>query len=188
MIYDDELENIERDYNLMLEYMKRGFNDPQRKDIYSKLLARLYNFVSNLRIAYMAQNISFYTEATRKSVNQSFSEERIKTALETFVTDVAMLSLEPEPARTEKSKEIYRRHNDFIQALFGYIIVSRQWTDNERDFFEGILLSPATDIIDAQLITSAIMLATMNNMDINKFHVLINVYKKQPTASCVSGH
>ena len=26
-------------------------------------------------------------------------------------------------------------------------------------------------IIDAQLITSAIMLATMNNMDINKFHV-----------------
>lgn len=178
MMYDDELENIERDYNLMLEYMKRGFNDPQRKDIYSKLLARLYNFVSNLRIAYMAQNISFYTEATRKSVNQSFSEERIKTALETFVTDVAMLSLEPEPARTEKSKEIYRRHNDFIQALFGYIIVSRQWTDNERDFFEGILLSPATDIIDAQLITSAIMLATMNNMDINKFHVLINVYKK----------
>lgn len=177
MMYDDELENIERDYNLMLEYMKRGFVDPQRKDIYCKLIDRLYNFVSNLRISYMAQKMPFYTEATRKSINQSFSNERIKTALESFVTDVALLSLEPEPARTEKSKDIYRRHNEFIQSLFNYIVVSKQWTDNERDFFEGILLSPTTDIIDAQLITSAIMLAAMNNMDINKFQVLINVYK-----------
>lgn len=178
MMYDDELENIERDYDLMLEYMKRGFNDPQRKDIYNSLLIRLYKFVSNLRISYMAQNISFYTEATRKSVNQSFSNDRIKSALESFVTDVAMLSLEPEPARTEKSKQIYHSHNDFIQSLFSHIIVSGQWTDNERDFFEGILLSPATDIIDAQLIISAMTLATMNNMDINKFNVLINVYTK----------
>lgn len=178
MMYDDELENIERDYTLMLDYMKRGFNDPQRKDIYNNLLTRLYKFVSNLRISYMSQNIQFFSEATRKSINQSFSNDRIKSALESFVTDVAMLSLEPEPARTEKSKEIYRTHNDFIQALFGYIVVSRQWTDNERDFFEGILLSPATDIIDAQLITSAITIATMNNMDINKFHVLINIYTK----------
>lgn len=178
MMYDDGLENIERDYNLMLEYMKRGFNDPQRKTIYNSLLARLYKFVSNLRISYMSQNISFYTEATRKSINQSFSNDRIKSTLESFVTDTAMLSLEPEPARTEKSKEIYSRHNEFMQSLFAYIIVSRQWTDHERDFFESILLSPATDIIDAQLIISAITLAAMNNMDINKFYVLINVYMK----------
>lgn len=137
MMYDDELENIERDYTLMLDYMKRGFNDPQRKDIYNNLLTRLYKFVSNLRISYMSQNIQFFSEATRKSINQSFSNDRIKSALESFVTDVAMLSLEPEPARTEKSKEIYRTHNDFIQALFGYIVVSRQWTDNERDFLKA---------------------------------------------------
>lgn len=104
MMYDDELENIERDYNLMLEYMKRGFNDPQRKDIYNSLLTRLYRFVSNLRISYMSQNIPFYTEATRKSINQSFSNERIKSTLESFVTDTAMLSLEPESVRAEKAR------------------------------------------------------------------------------------
>lgn len=80
MMYDDELENIERDYNLMLEYMKRGFNDPQRKDIYSKLLARLYNFVSNLRIAYMAQNISF-TPKPHESLSISRSPKSVSRLL-----------------------------------------------------------------------------------------------------------
>lgn len=80
MMYDDELENIERDYNLMLEYMKRGFNDPQRKDIYSKLLARLYNFVSNLRIAYMAQNISF-TPKPHESLSISRSPKSVSRQL-----------------------------------------------------------------------------------------------------------
>lgn len=178
MMYDDELDGIERDYKLMLDYMKRGFNDPQRESIYINLTGRLYHFVSNLYLSYKVQAVPFYSEASRKSINQSFSNERIKNVLENFVTDIAMLSLEPEGVREQKSKEIYRQHNEFIQALFCYITVSRQWNDNDSVFFENMLLSPTIDSIDTQVIISALTLATMNSMDINKFNVLINVYQR----------
>ena len=47
LIYDQELENIENEYRLMLDYMKRGFNDPQRAEIYKRLIVKLYRFASD---------------------------------------------------------------------------------------------------------------------------------------------
>ena len=178
LIYDEELESIENDYRLMLDYMKRGFNDPQRGAIYQNLIVRLYRFTADLNMAYRKQNVQFFAEASGKASRKSFNNDNIKAELEGFVTDVAMLSLDPEPERTRKSNDIYRRHNDFTQSLFCHIVTSRQWGEHDAAFFEELLLSPAVDTIDAQLIISALTLATMNNMDANKFSVMMNVYLK----------
>ena len=178
LIYDEELESIENDYRLMLDYMKRGFNDPQRGAIYQNLTVRLYRFTADLNMAYRKQNVQFFAEASGKASRKSFNNDNIKAELEGFVTDVAMLSLDPEPERTRKSNDIYRRHNDFTQSLFCHIVTSKQWGEHDAAFLEELLLSPAVDTIDAQLIISALTLATMNNMDANKFSVMMNVYLK----------
>ena len=175
LIYDQELENIENAYRLMLDYMKKGFNDPQRTDIYKSLIIKLYRITSDMYMAYRTQNIQFYTDTARKAMRKHFTHENIKSGLENFVTDVAMLSLD---FGVEKSKNIYASHNDFMQALFCHIVVSRQWSQTDADFYEQLILSPTIDTIDAQLLVSALTLATMNNMDANKFGVMMNVYKK----------
>lgn len=176
LIYDEELENIENDYRLMLDYMERGFNDPQRGEIYTNLIAKLYRFVSDTRISYRTQHVSFFADTARKASNKQFTNDIIKAELENFVTDVAMLSLDTEPEKSGKSKNIYRRHNEFMQSLFCYIVISRQWNETDSIFFQDLLLSPLIDNNDAQLIVSALTLATMNNMDARKFETLVNVY------------
>ena len=173
LIYDQELENIENAYRLMLDYMKKGFNDPQRTDIYKSLIIKLYRITSDMYMAYRTQNIQFYTDTARKAMRKHFTHENIKSGLENFVTDVAMLSLD---IGAEKSKNIYASHNDFMQALFCHIVVSRQWSQTDADFYEQLILSPTIDTIDAQLLVSALTLATMNNMDARKFETLVNVY------------
>lgn len=178
MMYNEELESIERDYRLMLDYFKQGFEDPHRTEVYEKLLCRLYKFTCNLLLSYRIKNDPFYSEAARKSAGRSLSNDRIKAELENFVTDVALLSLEPEKARETKSREIYRNHNEFIQTLFCHIVASRQWTDADAAFFEDLLLSPTTDSIDSQVIISAMTIAVMNIMDIRKFGTLVNIYDK----------
>lgn len=178
MMYDEGLEDIERDYKFMLDYFKQGIDDPQREELYGKLIQRLYKFESNLLLSYRIKNVPFYSEASRKSINRSFSNDRIKAELESFVTDTALLTLEPEEQRGAKSKEIHIRHNEFMQALFCYIITSRQWNDTEAALFEDMLLSPTTDSMDAQMIVSALTIATMNIMDVLKFNTLVNVYLK----------
>ncbi len=178
MMYKDALENIENDYALMLSYMKKGMKDPKRDQVYESLINRLYNFVSDLYLTYKIKNTSFFTEAEKKSSKQSFSNDNIKQMLEGFVTDLALLSLDIGEQTKEKAKNIYSEHSNFIQALFNHIIVSRQWTESDRKFFEKLILSPTVDIIDSCQIISAITLAVMNNMDINKFTVLMDVYLK----------
>ncbi len=178
MISNEALEDIEHDYALMLGYMRRGYTDPQRESVYDNLVNRLYNFVSNLYMAYKIRNVSFFMEAARKSGNYTFTHERVRSELENFVADQAMLSLEPIEERAKKSRKLYEEHNRFMQILFCSIIVSSQWNEGDADFYENLLLSPLVDTIDIQLIISALTLAVMNNMDINKFTVLINVYRK----------
>lgn len=178
LMYDEELENIENNYKLMLGYMKQGFNDPQRENIYNGLLVRLYRFTSDFMMSYKIQNVPFFIETSRKSSNKDLSNENIKQELENFVADVALLSLEPEPGKTNKSQSLYRNHTDFMKALFCNIVTSKQWNEHDADFFCSLLLSPTIDSIDAQLIVSALTLATMNNFDANKFEVLLNTYIK----------
>lgn len=176
LMYGDGLDDVERDYRLMLDYMSRGFSDPQRENIYKELMMRLYRFTSNLQVQEWTRSVRFFSEARRKSVNESFSPERVRLMLEGFVTDTAMLSLEPEDTRQAKSREIYSRHNSFMQALFCYIAVSPQWTESETEFYEQLLSSPTIDYNDAQMIVSATMLSAMNTMDTGKFRVLVRTY------------
>lgn len=175
---DDDLGNIERDYRLMLDFMKRGYDDPERENVYNNLYDRLYRFALNLNRAYLIKENAFFAEVYRKLANKSFSCERIRMALEGFVADIAMLSLEAEEVREVKAKEIYRQHSSFMQSLFCYIVVSQQWTDDEARFFMDLLLSPTVDTNDAQMIVSATMLAAMHNSDLNKLRTLLNTYQK----------
>jgi len=178
LMYDEGLDDIERDFGLMLDYMGRGIVDEHRERVYNGLLQRLGTFVGNLFLSFMVKNNSFFADLSRRSVNGSFTADRVKLMLEGFVTDMAMLSLEPEETQGEKSEKLYADHTRFMQQLFCHIIVSRRWTDAEMAFYTEELLSPLVDTADAQLIASAITIALVNIMDPCKFTTLMEVYLK----------
>lgn len=178
LMFDDELDCIERDYRLMLDYYGQGLEDPQLNDLYEKITSRLYRYTLNLLLSYRVKNVPLFTDISRRSINGSFSNDRIKSELENYVAETAMLSLEPEDARTAKSREINRQHNDFMQSLFCYLVVSRQWNNADAAFFEDLLLSPTIDSADAQMIVSALTLAQLCVQDMKKFATLVNLYLK----------
>lgn len=173
----DELERIDSDYQLMLDYMKRGFIDPAREQIYDSLLHRLYRCIFNLRMSYLKKQSPFFIEAAKRVPTYSLSHERIRQELETFVTDIAMLSLEIDEVHESKSAELHQHHSDFMSSLFNSIVVSPQWTEADMQFFQQLLLSPTIDTMDAQLLISAIMLSAMNSYDFLKFSTLMHVYR-----------
>ncbi|MBR3473298.1 MAG: tetratricopeptide repeat protein [Prevotella sp.] len=173
----DELERIESDYQLMLDYMQRGFSDPARADIYASLLSRLSRYVRNLNIDYLVKKSPFFIETAKRVPAQRLSHERIRETLESFVADVAMLSLEADDQRREKSATLYSEHHDFMSSLFCSIVVSRQWTEADALFYQETLLSPTIDVVDVQMLVSAIMLSAMNNADPLKLATLLHVYR-----------
>lgn len=175
----EQLDAIKGDYALMTDYWRKGYADPERGELYRRLLARLYQLVGNMEMRRRIRTSSFIMgiyNRTRNSRND-WSLSAIRRDLESFVSDVTLLSLEPEHTRRDKSQQLYKQHQQLMHDLFDYIWTSRSWSDTLAQAFQDILLSPTVDVLDQQLIVSAIMLSCMNMFDISKFRVLVRVYE-----------
>lgn len=173
-----EFEAIKTDYQLMVDYMGRGFSDSHRESLYNTLLQRLYRVAADLEISWRCKNVSAYVNSFRVIDHLNTSHDFVRTVLESFVSDIAMLSLQPEEMREQKSTELYDRHQSFMNRLFSALWTSCQWTDDDCKFYTELLLSPTVMSTDQQVIVSAISLGAMNQFDINKFKTLVNVYQK----------
>ena len=178
LIGHSELEAVKNDYQLMVDYMERGFTDDKRASLYLSLLQRLYRVAADLEISWRCKNVIVYVDAFRISDHLNTSHDFIRSVLESFVSDVAMLSLLPEAERTEKAKDLYDRHQVFINRLFNTLWTSCQWSDDDCAFYTGLILSPMVDVVDQQLLVSAVTLGAMNQFDINKFKALTTVYQQ----------
>lgn len=178
LIGHSELEAVKNDYQLMVDYMERGFTDDKRASLYFSLLQRLYRVAADLEISWRCKNVIVYVDAFRISDHLNTSHDFIRSVLESFVSDVAMLSLLPEAERTEKAKDLYDRHQVFVNRLFNTLWTSCQWSDDDCAFYTGLMLSPMVDIVDQQLLVSAVTLGAMNQFDINKFKALTTVYQQ----------
>lgn len=178
LIGHSELEAVKNDYQLMVDYMERGFTDDKRASLYLSLLQRLYRVAADLEISWRCKNVIVYVDAFRISDHLNTSHNFIRSVLESFVSDVAMLSLLPEAERTEKAKDLYDRHQVFVNRLFNTLWTSCQWSDDDCAFYAELMLSPMVDVVDQQLLVSAVTLGAMNQFDINKFKALTTVYQQ----------
>lgn len=176
----EKLDVLKREYQLMTDYWMKGTKDPQLDEQYHKLLQRLYVLCSNISINRHIIGSSYLHGIfnSARHNNQTWSIVAVRQELENFVSEVAMLELEPEIKRQEKSRNIYKQHQKVMDGLFNYILTSYIWTESVGSEMEDVLLSPTIDSGDQQLIISAVMLSLMNRFDIVKFKMLINVYIK----------
>lgn len=173
----DKFIAIANDYNLMCDYMLRGFKDPAREGLYKSLLERLYKVTANLLLSWNCKNKPTFVDAFRTADQLNLSHSFVRSVLENFVSDIAMLSLAPEAERKNKETELYERHQTFIERLFNALLVSRQWSESDAKFYIDLLTSPTIDASDQMLIVSAISLSAMTIYDVKKFSTLVNVYR-----------
>ncbi len=176
----EKLAVIKQDYQLMADYWARGVQDPLLAEQYQRLLQRLYMVCANISI-YRHMSASSYLKALYTGVRQkdrTWSMTAIRQEMEGFVTDLAMLELEPEENREARRTEIHRQHRQQMNQLFNYVLTSHIWTPGIGNDMQELLLSPTVDSNDQQLIVSAVMLSLMNRFDMVKFQLLVEVYRQ----------
>jgi len=175
-----QLEELKADYDLMSDYWQRGFDDPQREQLYSQLLRRMYVITVNAYIRYYINNSSYVKSVYShcRTSRQNWSVASLRRDLEAYVSDVAVLELEPEHIRKTKQTAIYEQHQELMSNLFDYIWTSRLWTEGVADAFRDMLLSPTIESRDQQLLVSAITVSLFNFFGINKFRILVEVYRR----------
>ena len=176
----ERLNGIKAEYELMADYWRRGVNDPQLDQLYHHLLQRVYVLYANIasyhRMRQYPTLSGIYNRVRTERKEWSLTD--IRKEMEDFVSNIAMLELEPEHIRQERSEQLYQEHQTAVNSLFCYVLTSRMWTDGVGHDFEEILLSPTIDSNDQQLLVSAVTLSLLNQYDMVKFRMLVNVYRR----------
>lgn len=176
----DRLFAIRSDYQLMADYWRRGFKDPQLPSLYDTLLKRMYVLYANISSAHTIRHTPLLSSLYYRShmAARDWAPQNIREELESFVSEVAMLQLEAPHTAEPKRKQLYSRHYRSLVELFDYILTSGMWTDGFSSAMEDMLLSPTVDTGDSQLLVTGVMLAAVNCFDIAKFRLLIHLYQK----------
>jgi tetratricopeptide (TPR) repeat protein len=173
---NNDFDDIEADYHLMKNFMLKGYKDPKRDGVYSRLVRQLYELCNNAIVQEMIIGTNTYSDAFGQSRSFIADQTSVTQMLESFVQDVALISLDNGENNKEKLYSIYSNHQAFIHKFFCAILVSRQWKDSECDFISQLLLSPTIEINDACIIISSITLSAINVFDFNKFKTLSCIY------------
>ena len=176
----EQFESIKEEYELLCEYWRKGYNDTQRKNLYQRMLQRLYKLAADMelgtRLISSPYLLTLYQQPRQASRNWSIAQ--IRKQLEDFVSNAAMLELEPDHLREDKEVQLYKDHQQWMNDLFNFIVSSAGWSEPFGDAFIELLTQPTIDINDQQLIVSAIMLSAMNTFDMEKLRVLMRTYQQ----------
>lgn len=175
------VERLRNDYDLMAGYWRNGYKDTSLDTVYNDLIAATYRTAANASLAYDVAHNSYLTAVyrrTRANGRDNGTLSTLQEPLENFVSDMAMLELEPENSREEHRRTLMGNHYALLTDIFDFIWTSEQWSDGVAESVSALLTAPTVDPIDQQVIVSAIMIATMNVFDVNKQRVLFNVYRQ----------
>lgn len=175
-VYD----NIRNNYIFMLDYMQRGTRDPERDDLYNRLLKETFSVLMDLSVDCHIAEQSAFMDAYNITKNQLkiSSAAEIRNNLEDFVSSVAITDLNSGPDKNDRLEKLYAEHQNYMSLLFKKIMIAKHWTYNESADMQALLLSPTVESQDRQLIISALMLNLLEFFDIRKFLLLVNVYTK----------
>ena len=90
------LENLESDYQRMCDFMLHDYRDDQREEVYKQLLRRMAQLLGDFELAELQATNGTFTAAAKSNPDLSDDYETVRRRLESYVQNLAMLSLEPE--------------------------------------------------------------------------------------------
>lgn len=173
----ERMDSLESDYMLMCRCFKHGMRDPQGEDMYNSLLYRAYQLYGDVRLESIICLRHAYAGCKDAASGICGSVDSIRETLENYVQDLAMATLLPEERQAETVRKCRDSHQEYMNRLFCWLVVARQWSREESDRFARLILSPTVDGCDALMAVSGLTLSLLTVFDPNKWHTLVTVFE-----------
>lgn len=170
------LEQVQTSYSYMLQYMRQGIEDPERKKLYLKLLTDTFEIADQARVALLDDISSRYYHECRIRRTEAltpYTTGMILHILESFNDDLAVSGLVSE----QNMNEVLKRHEDTQKFMFLQTWTNSAWTPEDESDAQAMLKSELMPVHDLCLFTSAVMLSLMECFDIRKLFWLMDAYR-----------
>lgn len=170
------MEQLQTSYNYMLEYMRQGVNDPERWNVYRKLMADTWGIADQSRLLMLDTASSRYYHEVRRTPHSedwaAYDLKKLLHILESFNDDLAVSGL----LSDEKMGEVLKRHEDTLKFMFLQVWTNSAWTSKDEADARSMLISEQLPADDLCLFVSAATLSLMECFDLRKVMWLLDAY------------
>lgn len=114
-----------------------------------------------------------------KKIAEQMDEKDFKKTLESYLSEEAMLYLEPDQDSEklkQRKKALHEKWNKTRQIIFYAIVTSGPWDTDTYSLYKDLILSPTVDSVTSQMLVSALTLACSTIFSFNKFDLLRSIY------------
>ncbi|MDE5677762.1 tetratricopeptide repeat protein [Phocaeicola sp.] len=180
-----EIESLQTSYDLMLQYTSKGMKDPNKVEMYHKMLCTAYELNDQTYTTIQAENSHevYYNMMRAFAKTPPHSYAKLQMQLETYTEDIATALLAHTGLNIKDGEidNIRKRHEAAIDELFEKIWVSTRWNEMEYKEMEALFQSPLIQVNDLCIIISAITMSLIQIFDIRKFMFLLKAYTHHET-------
>lgn len=173
----NRLEQAQTSYQYMLQYLRQGVDDPDRKKLYQRLLAETWEIADQTRLILQDKVSKRYhsmLHSGSRQGNPAFSIADWQKVLEAFPDDFAVCKLMPD--NEAGLNAALKQHEDANQFLFLRTWGNSAWSAEESRQAGDLLASELVPANDLCLFTSAVTLSLIECFDAPKLAWLMEAY------------
>ena len=174
--YSDRLVDLEQNYRFLLHYYITGVEDPQRKSVYNKLIAKVFVLNSELREELILRNSNNY-EYTQKRyyphTKKHHTTVDLFNALKYYHNQSALLKNNVD-VQVGELKRLRSNYELLIPEFFGLFWLTTVIGSQEKVLFNEVLQKDYPGWIEKSVIISALTLNLWRMFDENKLMLLLD--------------
>lgn len=173
---NDQFEEMLQNYRFMLQYFIAGVEDPDRKIIYNKLIAKLININALLREELMMRNATSFEFTQKRYFPHKLhfsSTADLYDSLLYFHQQKAMLD-DLSPDADKEAKRIRNNFEKLLPDLFAIFWLNTRIRGDEKRVFQQLLHNSYPGNLEKSLLISALTLNLWRMFDEEKLLLLLD--------------
>lgn len=162
-------------YGMMLDYMERGYADPERDRLFQCFLRDAHGVLDGISRARELRSGNGFYASLRRTLDRLQTPDWPAIALRLSENGEAQFlekSARSSMAATQRAKALREEHVRLYKQLFEAVFTGGAWRQAEEDAARALCSDDFTDEKDKRLFVSAVTLSLLHLFDAAKFRFL----------------
>jgi tetratricopeptide (TPR) repeat protein len=179
----ETLEGAKTSYNLMLQYLRQGMNDPARHQLYRQLMRDIWE-VADQALVHALDSVSSNYYHTQRRTRRDYPHdgrmlENMLKELEGYTDNLAVCQVLPD----EKASlyNLLKRHEELKRELFLNTWCNSCWSREEQAAANAFIASTSVPYRDLSLLVSAVTMSLLACFDSRKMSWLLSACSLKET-------
>ena len=175
-----DIDRVEESYALMLRYAADGADDPQRRDVYAGIVAKLYSLLDRvIREAEEADSPTLYFNTVRYERMQLETLPQLIDSYARLIDNTSLFNMAASGNAAQRVKDRLEKEN-LERRIFNKIWTEYPLGADSVDALRAMFANAALPSYFKEYVVSALMLGAFDYYEESRLLLLLDAYASQP--------